>query len=120
MQCYPRVFVGRAVQHRSNQPGVERRQHLQTVAAGLRTALQNAGFDTGLSDSHILPVIIGDEARTLKMQSLLAQDGFLIQAVRPPTVPTGTARLRLSVHSGITSEVAGQLVTALVRARSLA
>lgn len=98
----------------------ERRHHLQTVATGLRTALQNAGFDTGLSDSHIIPVIIGDEARTLHMQRLLAQDGFLLQAVRPPTVPSGTARLRLSVNSGITSEVAGQLVTALVRARSLA
>jgi 8-amino-7-oxononanoate synthase len=53
---------------------------------------------TGLSEaqSPIVPVVIGDETATLAASQRLADDGFLAAAIRPPTVPAGTARLRLT------------------------
>jgi 8-amino-7-oxononanoate synthase len=52
----------------------------------------------GLSDAHspIVPVIIGEEEATLAASRLLAEEGYLAAAIRPPTVPAGTARLRLT------------------------
>ena len=56
-----------------------------TRAAGLREA-----------QSPIVPVIVGEEAATLAASRLLADEGFLAAAIRPPSVPAGTARLRLT------------------------
>ncbi|WCK05566.1 8-amino-7-oxononanoate synthase [Agrobacterium tumefaciens] len=49
------------------------------------------------SSSHILPVMIGDNARSLKIAARLRQGGFDVRAIRPPTVPEGTARLRIAI-----------------------
>jgi 8-amino-7-oxononanoate synthase len=49
-----------------------------------------------LAQSPIVPVILNDEMRALEAQQLLERDGFLVTAIRPPTVPAGTARLRLA------------------------
>jgi 8-amino-7-oxononanoate synthase len=51
------------------------------------------------AQSPIVPVIIGDPAAALDAARMLEQEGFLVVAIRPPTVPAGTARLRLTFSS---------------------
>jgi 8-amino-7-oxononanoate synthase len=68
-------------------------------------ALGNARAFTRLADlplaqSPIVPIILGDSALALEAQQLLEREGFLAVAIRPPTVPAGTARLRLAFTSG--------------------
>ena len=69
-----------------------------------QTALDNAGLFTqtaGLpaATSCIVPVIIGGEDETLSLARKLAEEGFQLGAIRPPTVPPGTSRLRISFHN---------------------
>lgn len=66
-------------------------------AEKFRRRLQAAGFNTGDSVSQIVPVIVGDNQKTLALARRLRDHGILAVAIRPPTVPVGTARLRLSV-----------------------
>ena len=55
--------------------------------------------DTPTGDSPIVPVVIGEEAKVIALGKYLAERGFAVGAIRPPTVPEGTARLRLSLKS---------------------
>ncbi len=66
-------------------------------AAVFRERLQEAGLDTLGSQSQIIPVLIGENAKTLAVAGRLKTKGILAVAIRPPTVPEGTARLRLSI-----------------------
>jgi glycine C-acetyltransferase len=63
-----------------------------------RDGLQDIGFDIG-SSSHIIPVIVNDEKLALGASKLLLEHGVFVQAVRYPTVPKGSARLRVSITS---------------------
>ena len=65
--------------------------------AAFRKRLQGAGLDTGGSQSQIVPIIIGENRKALEAAERLKAKGLLAVAIRPPTVPEGTARLRLSV-----------------------
>ena len=77
----------------------ERRERLNENAEYLRSSLKHLGINTGRSTSHIVPVIIGEEKAALTVSKRLYEMGFFIPAIRPPTVPAGTARLRLSVQN---------------------
>jgi 8-amino-7-oxononanoate synthase len=55
---------------------------------------------SGEPQSAIIPVILGDETRALAASRALEERGFLVSAIRPPTVPTGTARLRITLSAG--------------------
>jgi len=68
-----------------------RRAHL------FRSALESEGFNTGTSNSHIIPVLVGDNEKTLKLSEAMRSHNMLVAAIRPPTVPRETARLRFSV-----------------------
>lgn len=70
---------------------------LQARAAHFRSRLKAEGLDTMGSESQIVPVAIGDNEATVRAGQRLRERGILAGAVRPPTVPPGTARLRLSV-----------------------
>jgi 8-amino-7-oxononanoate synthase len=92
------------------------RARLQELAAHLRFRLRESGFDTAGSDSQIVPVLLGENERALQVAARLCADGFAVRAVRPPTVPAGTARLRLSLTVKHTAEMLDGLADALVRA----
>jgi 8-amino-7-oxononanoate synthase len=94
----------------------ERRDHLQRVSTFLRQALSALGLCFGSSATQIIPVILGENQVAVAAAKQLQQNGFAIKAVRPPTVPAGTARLRLSLTSRITQEDIASLVAALGKA----
>lgn len=72
------------------------RQHLHRLTQQLCHALQEQGL-TNSGNSHILPVMIGNEEQAVAIAEQVQQEGFWVQAIRTPTVPPGTARLRLSL-----------------------
>jgi 8-amino-7-oxononanoate synthase len=73
-----------------------RRERLQANAARLRAGLAARGISTAPSETHIVPVRIGDNARTMAACEALLDAGFYAQGIRHPSVPEGTARLRIT------------------------
>jgi 8-amino-7-oxononanoate synthase len=73
----------------------DRRRALAENAAHLRAGLEALGFTVG-GDTHILPVVLGDNDRTVAFATTLRRHGVLVHPIRPPTVPPGTARLRVT------------------------
>ncbi len=63
--------------------------------------------------SQIIPIIIGDSERAVAVASHLQREGFDVRAVRPPTVPKGTARLRVSLNVGVDENMLSEFVTRL-------
>ena len=63
----------------------------------LRTGLKKLGFNIVNGRLQIIPVIIGDSRKTMEFQELLEKEGIFVTGIRPPTVPEGTARLRIVV-----------------------
>lgn len=72
------------------------RHTLLTHADQLRSGLRELGFEVPHGDSQILPVLIGENHRTMQLSANLLDRGVFVQGIRPPTVPEGTARLRLT------------------------
>lgn len=77
------------------------RQHVQNLAQRLRSELSACGLTTG-GASQIVPVILGENQTAVAVAEALQQRGFLAFAIRPPTVPPNTARLRLSLSAAMT------------------
>ena len=73
-----------------------RRDRLAENCDRLRGALTGHGISTAPSSTHILPVVIGDNARTMAVCERLLERGFYAQGIRHPSVPSGTARLRIT------------------------
>ena len=89
------------------------RTRLLQMAADLRSRLGRAGFDTGASASQIIPVIIGAESDTLDLAGYLEEQGFLAVAIRPPSVPPGRSRIRVSLSALHTEAEVTALAAAL-------
>jgi 8-amino-7-oxononanoate synthase len=75
----------------------DRRHHLMEMTRRLKRGLKEIGFDTMQTQTPIVPVLIKDTKAALALSAALFEKGFFVQAIRPPTVPKGTARLRLTV-----------------------
>jgi len=90
------------------------RQTLLDRASGLIRALRREGFDTAMSASQIVPVILGKNEDTLQAAEHLQHEGFAVRAIRPPTVPVGRGRLRLSLTARIAEEELMRLAKSLV------
>jgi 8-amino-7-oxononanoate synthase len=73
------------------------RQALQDNAAFFRKGLQERGFNISASTTQIIPVLVGDAQTAMRLASDLMEEGLFIQAIRPPTVPEGSARLRITL-----------------------
>jgi 8-amino-7-oxononanoate synthase len=78
----------------------DKRKQLQYLSVQLKNSLQYIGFGSR-SQSHIIPVLIGDNDKTVAMSNYLQTKGVLIMPIRPPTVPVGTSRLRMSLSAAM-------------------
>ena len=74
----------------------EARAQLLAHASRLRGGLREHGYDVPAGQTQILPVLIGENDRTMRLSAELFDRGVFVQGIRPPTVPAGTARLRLT------------------------
>jgi 8-amino-7-oxononanoate synthase len=93
----------------------DRRKQLNDNAAFLRNAFTEMGLNIGNSTTQIIPIIIGDSAKAVDISKKLFEAGYFISAIRPPTVPSGTARLRVSVQSDHTQEQLEGLIAVLIK-----
>jgi glycine C-acetyltransferase/8-amino-7-oxononanoate synthase len=93
-------------------------ERLQANGAALRAALRREGLAVGSSSTQIVPIEIGEAGPTMELCELALERGVFAQGIRPPTVPEGSSRLRLTVMSTHTTaelEGAAKLVGAAAR-----
>ncbi len=93
------------------------RAELEKLSSHFRRRLREQGFDTHRSDSQIVPVIAGENQAAVSLAAALKEDGFVVRAIRPPTVPAGRARLRFSLTAKHRAEDVERVVDSLGRAR---
>jgi 8-amino-7-oxononanoate synthase len=93
--------------------GAEPRRHLHALADLLRQRLRDLGYPETPSQSPIVPVIVGKAQSALALSARLQEMGLLIPAIRPPSVPSNTSRLRISLTAAHTREDVDRLVDAL-------
>ena len=97
----------------------ERRETLWRNCRDLGQGLRDLGFELGASASPILPLIIGDAARCMRVSEELLKLGVFAQGIRPPTVPAGTSRLRITVMATHTPEHIARALQAFSEIRKL-
>lgn len=90
----------------------ERQQRLANLVAFTHREIRVRGLRSP-SDSQIVPYIVGDNARAMGLASALQARGFDIRGIRPPTVPVGTARLRISVTLNVGEDDVRSMLDAL-------
>jgi 8-amino-7-oxononanoate synthase len=95
-----------------NEP--ERRARLLRLAGSLRDLLTEGGAPMSSGGSQIIPVMIGDNRRAMAVAAALQEAGFDVRAVRPPTVPPGTARLRISINVNLNEATLRRFAAALL------
>ena len=88
----------------------DRRAHLSKIASSLREALGASGLGCGATTTHIVPILLGSNEAAMHVAAQLQANGFAVKAIRPPTVPPGTSRIRLALTSKISFEDIGRLV----------
>jgi len=93
-----------------------RRERLRALIAQLREGLAAAPWTLVSSDTPIQPLLVGGNDEALALSASLAAAGLLVPAIRPPTVPQGTARLRISLSADHEAADVARLVEALVAA----
>jgi 8-amino-7-oxononanoate synthase len=80
----------------------ERREALAALVRHAEASLAPLGV--GATGSQILPLVLGDEARTMAVAAKVQEAGFDVRGIRPPTVPAGTSRLRISLTLNATAD----------------
>ena len=91
----------------------ERRARLAALGARLGGGLAALGFDVSRVASPIFPVVLGTEARALAAAGALRERGYFVRAIRPPTVPRGTSRLRVALSAAHTDAQVDGFLAAL-------
>ncbi len=93
-----------------------RRTHLHALIARFHAGAQQLGLPVADSKTPIQPLIVGNETRALALSAALQAQGFLIGAIRPPTVPAGTSRLRITLSAAHSEAQVDALLEALASA----
>ncbi len=91
----------------------ERRTELLNRAATFRQELTAQGWNVGASSSQIIPVYIGDPQRTMQLADELRRKGFIVPAIRSPSVPVGESLLRISLSWSHSNSMLGSLQAAM-------
>src|SRR5690606_35080911 len=104
----------------SSEEGAQRRRHLQALIAQLKEELGSLRqWQRMESDTAIQPLVIGANEAALSVAASLHEEGIWVPAIRPPTVPADTARLRITLSAAHSKEEVAQLGAALVRLERL-
>lgn len=93
----------------------EERKQLRGYIKKMKRGITEAGLSTGRSESQIIPIIVGGEKQALRLASYLKEEGFLATAIRPPTVPEGSARIRITLSCQHTDRQIDEFLTVLNR-----
>jgi 8-amino-7-oxononanoate synthase len=93
-----------------------RRTELLERAGQLRARLGSAGWNIGRTVSQIIPLVVGEPERAMRLAALVAEEGFWVPGIRPPSVPPGESLLRLSLCYAHTPDQFQALLQALARA----
>jgi 8-amino-7-oxononanoate synthase len=94
----------------------ERRRRLASRVRHIRSQLALAGVPVPADGSQIVPIAIGDNDRAVAVAEALRAEGFDVRAVRPPSVPPGSARLRVSVNAALSDETIDRFARSLAAA----
>ena len=94
-----------------------RRDHLQDLIGHFKKGAERRGLQLMSSDSPIQPMIIGDSQATLELAERLRKQGFLVVAIRPPTVRKGSSRLRITLSAAHQAAQLDALLDAIVVSR---
>jgi 8-amino-7-oxononanoate synthase len=92
-----------------------RRAHLQALIHRFCSGACDLGLPLMASQTAIQPLVIGDSAKAMQASQRLAERGLLVGAIRPPTVPAGTARLRVTLTADHSAEQVDRLLEALAQ-----
>lgn len=95
----------------------ERREHLAQIGRRVREVLNPLNGDI-VSSSHIIPYVLGESERAVEVALRLQHEGFYLLPVRPPTVPPGTSRLRISLNAECSDSDIDRLITTLQHIQS--
>ena len=112
----PAIAAGASAAIRIIQDEPARRERLRTNRDALHAALTGLGFQLTDTQSPILPIIVKSPERALEMSQALYEAGVYVPAIRPPTVPKHSSRLRLTVSSEHTEEQLDDVVRDLRKA----
>lgn len=96
-----------------------RRDHLNQLIDHFRSGAEQLGYELMPSKTPIQPIMVGDNHTALALSQALETQGLLVTAIRPPTVPEGQARLRVTLSAAHTRENVDQLLSALSKSRHL-
>ncbi|MCY1510900.1 8-amino-7-oxononanoate synthase [compost metagenome] len=96
-----------------------RREHLNRLIARFRQGAAEIGLSLVDSPTPIQPILVGDSGRALRLAALLRERGLLVGAIRPPTVPAGTARLRVTLSAAHSEKQLESLLDALAESWAL-
>jgi 8-amino-7-oxononanoate synthase len=91
----------------------DRRQRVLALAVDLRAKLVAQGWDVGRSESQIIPLLIGEPQQAVALAKQLFAQGLYVPAIRPPSVPAGQSRLRISLSAAHDTDMLERLVAAL-------
>ena len=92
-----------------------RREHLAALIARFRQGAATLGLTLMESDTAIQPILIGDSGRAMALSRALRERGILVTAIRPPTVPAGSARLRVTLSAAHELDQVDRLLEALAQ-----
>ena len=96
---------------------IKKNQYLGTdllkISKRWKKEIEHIGKYEVIGDAHILSLIIGDEDKTMMMQKFLEEKGFLAVGIRPPTVPVGKSRIRLTIRSSFNTNILKNFIAAL-------